>query len=147
MNSDLQTLEISEVDFLYQIKKEFSFESSHEAVSVVASVLQTLRQTLTLESADHLLNQLPDFLKLVFAANWKRNEPQISVQHLDEFVCLMMEREKKSHKSYFNNEVQALSISVLTLKLLNKLVILDTLEGISNNLLQELRDIPVEVAA
>jgi uncharacterized protein (DUF2267 family) len=147
MNSDFQTLEISEVDFLYHIKKEFSFESSHEAVSVVASVLQTLRQTLPLDSADKLLNQLPDFLKLVFAANWKRDESQISVQHLDEFVCLMMKREQKSHKSYFNNEVQALSITVLTLKLLNKLVNLDTLEGLSNNLLQELRDIPAEVAA
>lgn len=147
MYPDYQTLDMREVDFLYHIKKELSLESTREAVSLAASVFQTLRQALPLKSTNALLNKLPDFLKLAFVANWRRNEGQANVSHLDELVGLLMDREKNNSRSYFRNEVQALSIVILTLKQLDKLVDLHSIEGISSSLLHELKNVPAEAAA
>ena len=144
---DSQHFDQEELYFLYQIKKEFSLDSTQDAVKLVASVLQALRQTLTLEDAYKLLNQLPDFLKLAFAANWERNEKPVRIEHLDELVCLVMDRDEKSKRGLFKDEVQTLSVIILTLKKLYKLVDLENFEGLSPALRQELKDIPTEAAA
>jgi uncharacterized protein (DUF2267 family) len=146
-HTDPQSIDQEEMYFLYQIKKELSLENSQDAVKLVASVLQALRQTLALEEAEALLNELPDFLKLAFAANWERNEERVNVEHLDEFVGLVMERDEKSKKGLFKDEVQALSVVILTLKKLHKLVDLENFEGLSPALKQELRGVSPEAAA
>jgi uncharacterized protein (DUF2267 family) len=145
--NDPQNADQEEMQFLYQIRKELSLETSHEAVRLVASVLQALRQTLTLENATALVNRLPDFLKLAFASNWERGEKRVPVEHLDEFVGLIMERDERSGKGLFRNEVQTLLVAILTLKKLNKLVDLEGFEGISSALKQELREVSPEAAA
>ena len=140
-------LDQEETQILFQIRKEFSLDNSQEAVKLVASVLQALRQTLSLEDANALLNKLPDFLKLAFAANWARDEERVRVEHLDEFVSLVMERDEKSKKGLFRNEVQTLSVVILTLKKLQKIVDLENFEGLSPALKQELREVSPEAAA
>jgi uncharacterized protein (DUF2267 family) len=136
-----------ETIFFRQISKELSIEEPKEVVMLVASVLQALRQTLPLERASVFLNELPDFLKVTFAANWKRDEDIIKIEHLDEFVNLVMARDRKSKKNLFRSEVHALSVIILTLKKLYKLVDLDKFEGLSQALKQELREVPVDAAA
>jgi uncharacterized protein (DUF2267 family) len=136
-----------EMQFLFQIRKELSLDNSQEAVKLVASVLQALRQTLSLEEANALLNRLPDFLKLAFAANWARDEQRVRVEHLDEFVSLVMDRDERSKKGLFRNEVQTLSVVILTLKKLHKVVDLENFEGLSTALKQELREVSPEAAA
>ncbi|WP_165823888.1 DUF2267 domain-containing protein [Pseudochryseolinea flava] len=136
-----------EMIFFRQIAKELSIEEPKEVVILVASVLQALRQTLPLDRASLLINELPDFLKLTFAANWKRDEEIVKIDHLDEFVNLVMARDRKSKKNLFKSEVHALSAIILTLKNLYKLVNLDKFEGLSQALKQELREVPVEAAA
>src|SRR5689334_3569879 len=89
-----------EISLINQISKELSIETT-EAIQLVAAVLQALRQTLTLTNANDFMNNLPDFLKLVFASNWKQAEAQVEVQHLDELVNLVMERDKRSGKCLF----------------------------------------------
>lgn len=147
MDEQAQTLDPEEMSFLHYIKKELSLDSLHDAIKLVAGVLQALRQTLTLENATTLLNQLPDFLKLIFTANWEHNEKQVIVEHLDEFVCLVMKRDKEHHKNLFKDEVQTLSVIIITLKKLYKLVDLENFEGLSNTLRQELKEVPTEAAA
>src|SRR6187551_3866232 len=117
--------------FLHQIRKELDLDSSQETVKRVAAVLHALRQTLTLEQANELLNQLPDFLKVAFAANWEQNEPMGEVSHLDELVGLVMERDVRFRKGLFKNEVQTLTVIVLTLKSLQRLVDIENFEGLS----------------
>jgi uncharacterized protein (DUF2267 family) len=147
MEATIENRDQEEMIFFRQIKKELSLENQQEVVQLVASVLQALRQTLALERASALLNELPDFLKLTFAANWKQDEVPVKIDHLDEFVNLVMARDRKNKKNLFRSEVHALSVIVLTLKKLYKLVDLDKFEGLSQALKQELRDIPAEAAA
>jgi uncharacterized protein (DUF2267 family) len=136
-----------ELNFLYQIKKELDLSSSRDAVKLVASVLHALRQTLALDQANVLLNKLPDFLKLTFAANWKQDESNAEVQHLDELVGLVMERDQKQRNGLFKNEVQTLTVIVLTLKKLQKLIDIENFEGLSHALRQELKGLPSSAAA
>jgi uncharacterized protein (DUF2267 family) len=147
MESTSQSLESEELNLFRQIKKELSLEDPQEVVQLVASVLQALRQTLTLQNANALLNKLPDFLKLAFASNWRRNEEQVKIEHLDEFVSLVMARDKREKKYLFRSEVYTLSVVILTLKKLYKLTDLDKFEGLSQAFRQELRDVPAEAAA
>ena len=100
-NNDPQNLDQEEMHFLHLIKKELSLETSQDAVRLVASVLQSLRQTLSLEENTAILNRLPDFLRLAYAANWEQNEDRVRVQHLDELVSLVMDRDEKSKKGLF----------------------------------------------
>ena len=139
-------LEKEEQDVLNQIKKELSLGSATDVVPLMASVLQALRQTLTLEHATLLLNKLPDFMKVVFASNWKKDEPRICINHLDEFVTLVMERDKKE-KHLFKSEVQTLSVIILVLKKMYNLVDLRHFNGINPMFRQELDDASTEVAA
>lgn len=147
MEVTTQNLEVEEMNLFRQINKELSVENPTEVVQLVTSVLQAFRQTLTLQNANALLNKLPDFLKLAFASNWRRNEEQVRVEHLDEFVSLVMTRDRRNKKYLFKSEVFTLSVIVLTLKKLYKLLDLDTFEGLSQAFRQELRDIPAEAAA
>lgn len=147
MEVTTQSLEVEEMNLFRQINKELSLENPKEVVQLVTSVLQAFRQTLTLQNANALLNKLPDFLKLAFATNWRRNEEQVRIEHLDEFVSLVMARDRRNKKYLFRSEVFTLSVIVLTLKKLYKLLDLDTFEGLSQAFRQELRDIPAEAAA
>jgi uncharacterized protein (DUF2267 family) len=141
-----QMIDPEEVHFLKQIKKELSLETDYDAIPLVAAVLQALRQTLTLQSANALLNKLPDFLKFVFACNWRQDESQYQVEHLDEFVNLVMERDSKEGKFLFKSELQTLTVIILTLEKLNKLMDLNNFEGLKHAFRHELREASTEVA-
>lgn len=134
-------------NFLYQVKKELSLKSIHDAVKLVTCVFHCLRQTLTLQSSMNLLNKLPDFLKLVFVANWKQHEPQTKVKHLDEFVYLVMERCESTQNSLFKSEVQTLSVVILTLKKLHKITDIEKLDGLTDSFWRELNEVPAESVA
>lgn len=146
-NIDPQTLDQEEMYFLQLIKKELSLETSQDAVRLVAAVLQSLRQTLSLEENTYILNRLPDFLRLAYAANWEQHEPRVRIQHLDELVSLVMDRDDKSKKGLFRTEVQALTVVILTLKKLARIIDLENFDGLSPLLKQELRDVSTEAAA
>jgi hypothetical protein len=94
-----------------------------------------------------LLNRLPDFLKLAFVTNWKRDEEQIVVQHLDEFVNLVMDRDNVERRNLFRDEVFTLSVIIMTLKGISKMVDLEHFEGLSPALRQELRHVSTGAAA
>ena len=143
----LTHLDQPEIDFLQQIKKELSLETNDEVIKRVASVLQALRQTLTRENANELVNQLPDFLKLAFIGNWDKNEAIVTVNHLDELVSLIQVRDIRSGKNHFTSEVQILSIAILTLKKLLQFNDLKNFKGLSPYIIQQLNEISAEEIA
>ena len=140
-------LDKEEQDVLNQIRKELFLEKPTDVVPFMASVLQALRQTLTLEHATQLMNKLPDFMKVVFASNWKKDEVRVQISHLDEFVGLVMARDQQEKKHLFKSEVQTLSIVILVLKKMYKLADIKNFDGLSPMFRQELSDASIEVVA
>jgi uncharacterized protein (DUF2267 family) len=145
MSLNDQVLDQEEMLFLHQIKKELQLENEQDAVPYVASILQALRQTLTLKNANDLLNSLPDFLKVVFATNWRRDEERTPVDHLDEFVNLVIARDRQEKKFLFKSEVQTLSVIILTLKKLYRIIDLDKFEGLTWAFKHELQETSTEL--
>lgn len=133
-----------EKNLFLHIKKEMCIDNPTEIAKQVTAVLHALRQTLSLHAANDVLNRLPDFLKMIFASNWRQDEAPVTITHLDEFVNLVMLRDQQTEKFLFKSEVHALSIVILTLKNLHNLVNLDKIEGISPSLLQELSEVDTE---
>lgn len=146
-NDETTTMDQEEMHFLHQLKKELVLESEQEIVPLLASVLQTLRQTLSLSNANTLLNKLPDFLKLIFACNWPQQEEHVVVEHLDEFVNLVMERDQRDGKFIFKSELQTLSVVIIILKKLFKLIDLENFEGFSPAFKHELLEASTEIIA
>jgi uncharacterized protein (DUF2267 family) len=147
MKNDLLTMYQEEMYFLHQLKKDLLLENEQDAVPLLASVLQALRQTLSLENANLLLNKLPDFLKLVFACNWPQHEEQVAVEHLDEFVNLVMERDQRDGKFLFKSELQTLSIVIVTLNRVFKLAELEHFDGLTQAFRHELQEASIELVA
>jgi uncharacterized protein (DUF2267 family) len=147
MKNDLLSMYQEELLFLHQLKKDLLLENEQDVVPLLAAVLQTLRQTLSLENSNLLLNKLPDFLKLVFACNWPQHEEQVVVEHLDEFVTLVMERDQRDGKFLFKSELQTLSIVIITLNRLFKLAELENFDGLTPAFKHELQDASIETVA
>lgn len=137
-------LEPAEKSFLYQIQKELSLQTSGEVVKRVTAVLHALRQTLTIANANILINQLPDFLRLTFIANWRPEEEIVSVNHLDELVSLIQQRDESSGSHYFHGELQILAITIITLKKLLAFNQLNQFEGIGPLIRKQLDEISIE---
>ena len=111
----------------------------------VTSVLHALRQMLPRQNAEALSISLPDFLKGYFASNWLKDEKPVRIEHLDELVTLVMERDKKNEKRIFMSEIQTLSAILLTLKNLFKMIPY-TVAGISHPFYQELSEAASEIS-
>ena len=126
------------------IRKEMGIENTKDIIQQVTSVLHAFRQTLSLPDANKVLNKLPDLLKMIFVSNWRQHEQPVMVNHLDEFVNLVMIRDRRLKKFIFKSEVHTLSIIILTLKKLHNLIDLSHLDGISTCLQQELNEVNTE---
>ena len=86
-------------------------------------------------------------MKVIFASNWKKDEHQVCINHLDEFVTLVMERDQREKKHLFKSEVQTLLVIILVLKKMYSVVDLRNFDGINLMFRQELNDAATEVAA
>jgi uncharacterized protein (DUF2267 family) len=134
-------------EILNKIKKELSLKSTGDVVPLLASVLHSLRQTLTLEHSTLFLNRLPEFLKIIFVSNWKQDERHVRIDHLDEFINLVMDRDRQTGKFLFKSEVQTLFIVILVLRMLYNLIDIKNFDGLSHMFRRELREAAMEVDA
>ncbi|HEY3401821.1 MAG TPA: DUF2267 domain-containing protein [Ohtaekwangia sp.] len=144
MTTTQLSLDEQERSLFMLIKKEMCIENPREIAQQVTAVLHALRQTLSLSVACDLLNRLPDFLKMIFASNWRHDEARVTINHLDEFVNLVMERDRKLKKHLFKSEEHTLSIAILTLKKMHHLVDFGEIRDISASLRQELSEVDSE---
>jgi uncharacterized protein (DUF2267 family) len=128
----------NENHFLEHLTTELSLPSPEEALPLVTSVMQAFRQTLSRQNADALLARMPEFMKRYFVATAK-DEHQVRVDHLDELVLLVMERDKGNSKSLFKSELQTLSVVLFTMKKLFS-VVDPKFPGIGQPFFQEVKD-------
>jgi uncharacterized protein (DUF2267 family) len=135
-----EILNKEEAHLLEQLKKELSLQDSQDAVPLVSSVLHALRETLPRKTAEVFMHKLPGFMKKLFASNWRPSENRIVVEHLDELVTLVMERDQKNSKSLFKSELQALSVILYTLKKIYCFIDFRSCEGISWMFYREVKE-------
>ncbi len=74
------------VRFFGEIKNELGFTSTRKIVYLVRSVICQLRRNFSHEQASNIIQKMPSLFQLLFISNWKYNEKETSINHLDEIV-------------------------------------------------------------
>jgi uncharacterized protein (DUF2267 family) len=138
-------LESDETEFLQLIKKELSFKTTEEVITRIVSILQAYRQTLSAEQATLIVNELPEYFKIAFITNWHYSEQPIKMDHLDQFVELVLSRDQE--KTIFKSEVEVLSVSILVFKKLIELCKEKAVTLFNPSLLQQIHSVPKEAVA
>lgn len=132
------------IRFFNEVKNNLGARSTKKIVRLVRTVLAQLRRTLSHEQATVLIKSLPSLFQLLFVTNWKYEESQPQVKHLDELVENVYEEDKKSHDSVFTSEIDTLNSVILVLTKLDKFFGLLGLNVLKYSLTQELKQAVIE---
>ena len=132
------------VRFFGEIKSELGFTSTKKIVYLVRSVLAQLRRNLSHEQINNIIQKMPSLFQLLFISNWKYNEKNTSINHLDEIVEGVYEQ---GRQSLFSSEIETLNAVIIVLRKLDKFFRLMGLDILHYSLKQELKQVAIEDAA
>ena len=87
---------------------------------------------------------MPSLFQLLFISNWKYNEKETSINHLDEIVDGVYQQ---GSQRLFTSEIETLNAVIVVLKKLDKFFRLLGLDILHYSLKQELKQVAMEDAA
>lgn len=132
------------VRFFGEIKSELGFTSTRKIVYLVRSVISQLRRNLSHEQINNIIQKTPSLFQLLFISNWRYNEKNTAINHLDEIVEGVYEQ---GRQPLFASEIEALNAVIIVLRKLDKFFRLMGLDILHYSLKQELKQVAVEDAA
>lgn len=132
------------VRFFGEIKNELGFTSTRKIVYLVRSVLSQLRKNLSHEQIGNIIQRTPSLFQLLFISNWRYNEKETGINHLDEIVEEVFQQGKQT---LFTSEIETLNAVIIVLRKLDKFFQLLGLDILHYSLKQELKQVAIEDAA
>lgn len=132
------------VRFFGEIKSELGFTSTRKIVFLVRSVISQLRKNLSHEQINNVIQKTPSLFQLLFISNWKYNERNLAINHLDEIVEGVYEQ---GRQTLFTSEIETLNAVIVVLRKLDKFFQLMGLDILHYSLKQELKQVAIEDAA
>jgi len=130
--------------FFGEIKNELGFTSTRKIVFLVRSVISQLRRNLSHEQVANIIQRTPSLFQLLFISNWKYNEKETAINHLDEIVEGVYQQGKQP---LFSSEIETLNAVIVVLRKLDKFFKLLGLDILHYSLKQELKQVAMEDAA
>jgi uncharacterized protein (DUF2267 family) len=130
--------------FFGEIKNELGFTSTRKIVFLVRSVISQLRRNLSHEQIANIIQRTPSLFQLLFISNWKYNEKETAINHLDEIVEGVYQQGKQP---LFSSEIETLNAVIVVLRKLDKFFKLLGLDILHYSLKQELKQVAMEDAA
>lgn len=116
----LATPEEQAVRFFREVKNELGIDSTRKIVSVVRCVLSQLRNSLSHDQVGVLIRKMPDIFQLLLISNWRYDEKEVVVTHLDELADNVYKQTLSQEKKLFSTEIEALGTVLLVIKKLDK---------------------------
>ena len=135
------------VRFFREIKSNLSFTSTQKTVKLIRTILAAVRKGLSHEQASVVIKNLPGLFQLLFITNWKYEEPDTSINHLDELVEHLYQADQKSKDSLFTSEIDTLNTVILVLSKLDRFFGILGLNVLRYSLTQEIKQAAMEDAA
>ena len=132
------------VRFFKEIKSHLGLRSTRKIVKLVRAVLSQLRKTLSHEQSSMVIKTLPSLFQLLFVANWKYDDKQEPIMHLDELVDFVYQEDRKQKNSLFKSEIDTLNSVILVLSKLDKFFGILGLNVFRYSLTQELKQAVIE---
>jgi len=138
------TMEELALRFFGEIKNELGFTSTRKIVFLVRSVMNQLRRNFSHEQASNIIKKMPSLFQLLFISNWKYDEKESSINHLDEIVDRVYQQ---GSQPLFSSEIETLNAVIVVLKKLDKFFKMLGLDILHYSLKQELKQVAMEDAA
>ena len=133
------------VRFFGEIKSELGFTSTRKIVYLVRSVLSQLRRNLSHDQINNIIQKMPSLFQLLFISNWKYNEKNTGMNHLDEIVEGVYEQGRG--QALFASEIETLNAVIIVMTKLDEFFRLMGLDILQYSLKQELKQVAIEDAA
>jgi uncharacterized protein (DUF2267 family) len=127
------------VRFFKEVKTHLGLRSTRKLVRLVRAILSQLRKTLSHEQSAMVIKNLPSLFQLLFVANWKYDDKQIPIMHLDELVDHVYQEDRKQKNSLFISEIDTLNSIILVVNKLDKFFGILGLNVFRYSLTQELK--------
>lgn len=108
------------IRFFREIKNELGIPCSQKMVSVVRCILSQLRKSLTHEQTSILLQKLPDTFQLLLVSDWRYDEKETTLRHLDELADRVYTQTDGGNRKFFSTEIEALNTVLHVFKKLDK---------------------------
>lgn len=143
-SSSYLSMEELGIRFFGEIKNELGYTSTRKIVYLVRSVLSQLRRNLSHEQIAKVIERSPSLVQLLFISNWKIDEKQTSLNHLDEIVEGVYQQGKQP---LFTSEIEALNAVIVVLRKIDKFFKILGLDILHYSLKQELKQVAMEDAA
>lgn len=118
--ANVTTPEEQAVRFFKEVKNELGIDCTQKIVTVVRCVLSQLRTLLTHDQASELIRKMPDIFQLLLISDWRCDEKEASIKHLDELADNVYQKTIFKEKKVFYTEIEALSSVILVIKKLDK---------------------------
>ncbi len=132
------------VRFFGEIKNELGFTSTRKIVFLVRAVIAQLRRNLSHEQINNVIQKMPSLFQLLFISNWKYDEKNTTINHLDEIVEGVYEQ---GRQPLFASEIETLNAVIIVLRKLDKFFRLMGLDILHYSLKQELKQVAIGDAA
>lgn len=132
------------IRFFKEIKKHLGLRSTRKIVRLVRAVLSQMRRTLSHEQSSMVIKTLPGLFQLLFVANWKYDDKQEPVMHLDELVDHIYQEDRKQKNSLFTSEIDTINSVILVISKLDKFFGILGLNVFRYSLTQELKQAVIE---
>ncbi|MGC3943487.1 MAG: DUF2267 domain-containing protein [Chryseolinea sp.] len=127
------------VRFFKEVKSNLGLRSTRKIVRLVRAILSQLRSTLSPEQTNTVIKTLPSLFQLLFVANWRYDDKQQPIMHLDELVDHVYQEDRKQKSSLFKSEVDTLNSVILVITKLDKFFGILGLNVFRYSLTQELK--------
>lgn len=134
------------VRFFKEVKTHLGLRSTRKLVRLVRAILSQLRRTLSPEQSNMVIKTLPSLFQLLFVANWRYDDKQEQIMHLDELVDHVYQEDRKQKNSLFKSEVDTLNSVILVISKLDKFFGILGLNVFRYSLTQELKQAVVQDA-
>jgi uncharacterized protein (DUF2267 family) len=132
------------VRFFKEVKSNLGLRSTRKIVRLVRAVLSQLRRTLSHDQSSMVIKTLPSLFQLLFVANWKYDDKQEPIMHLDELVDHVYQEDRKQKNSLFTSEIDTLNSIILVISKLDKFFGILGLNVFRYSLTQELKQAVIE---
>lgn len=133
--------------FFLETQKELGLTSTKKLARLVTRIFSGIRRSLTTRETASFLQRMPSLLQLLFVSNWKYDEKEQRIEHLDELVESIYQDDRNSESPLFRSEIETLNAVIIILRKLDKMMGILNFEGFKFSLVQEIKQVALEDAA
>jgi uncharacterized protein (DUF2267 family) len=126
-------------ELVAEVLPRSEYLSVRDADLIVGRIIHPFRNSLTFQESGELIALLPDYFKFIYVSNWRMNDIETPIQHLDELILRIRKFDESKDQRLFSNELEILKAVIVIFSILDKYVRWETQDFLDPRLKLELK--------